>query len=51
MSLFSATLPHERMPGSGSTVSKAKQEEEEHSNTMDVDAKLSEAGGARWRTT
>ena len=53
MSLLSAALPHERMPGSGSTVSKAKQDEEEleHSNTMDVDARLSEAGGTRWRTT
>ena len=32
-------------------VSKAKQGGAEHSNTMDVDAKLSEAGGTRWRTT
>ena len=47
MYLLSAVLPHERMPGSGSTVSKAKQDEVEHSNTMDVDAKLIEAGGTR----
>ena len=32
-------------------VSKAKQGGAEHSNTMDVDARLSEAGGTRWRTT
>ena len=44
-------LPQERTPGSGSMVSKAKQGEAEHSNTMDVDAKLSVAGGERWRTT
>ena len=39
------------MPGSGSMVSKARQGEEEHSKISEVEAKLREVGGSRWRTT
>ena len=39
------------MPGSGSMVSKARQGGEEHSKISEVEAKLREVGGSRWRTT